>query len=221
MSTQDRKAREFGRRGQEILDAALALFEADDWEDVTVDEIAEKAEVSKGTIYKHFVSKDEIYVRLAIDFQNRILGKMDEIDKAMPVLDRFRELTRCAWEVHLSSKELHRVFLYCSRTEFRADLPADILSDMQAVEQASALPLNALVAQGIEQGLFPAKDFELLLFGARSAFWGAIQLVWSGYMGDIDKAVYLSALTEFMLAGLLHQDRVAVATIKAQRARPS
>jgi AcrR family transcriptional regulator len=207
MSIQDRKTREFERRGQEILDAALVLFKSDAWEAVTVEQIAQQAEVAKGTIYKHFASKDQIYARLAIDFQRRTLASLRDVDPALPIPERFRAYMRRAWQLHLSSQELHRVFLYCSRSEFRAGLSPELLAEMQNVDHAVSMPLQSLLAEGIEQGFFPRKPLALLLFGARSAFWGAIQLAWSGYLGDLEKADYLEELTNFVLAGLVYQDR--------------
>jgi AcrR family transcriptional regulator len=207
MSTQDRKTREFERRGQEILVAALVLFKSDDWEAVTVEQIAQQAEVAKGTIYKHFASKDEIYARLAIDFQRRTLAQLRDVNPALPIPERFRQYMRCAWDMHLSSKELHRVFLYCSRAEFRAGLSPQVMAEMQSVDHAVSMPLQSLLAEGIDKGLFPRKPLALLLFGARSAFWGAIQLAWSGYLGDLERADYLDELTNFVLAGLVYQDR--------------
>lgn len=207
MSIQDRKAREFERRGQDILAAALTLFKSDDWESVTVEQIAQGAEVGKGTIYKHFASKDEIYARLAIDFQKRIADTADRVDPRLPVIERLRQHLRAGWEMHLSSKELHRVFLYCSRAEFRAHLPAPLLADVQAVEIRVNRPVQQLLAEGIEQGIFPRRPMALLLFGPQSAFWGAIQLIWSGYLGDIDRSQYLDEITTFVLAGLAHHDR--------------
>ena len=112
MSTQNRKQREFERRGQDILDAALSLFQADDWEHVTVDAIARQSDVAKGTVYKHFASKDEIYARLAMRLQRDIALKAAEIDPNLPLLDGFRQHLQVAWSMHLSSKALHRVFMY-------------------------------------------------------------------------------------------------------------
>lgn len=207
MSIQDRKTREFERRGQEILDAALALFQSDDWEGVTVDQIAHEAEVAKGTIYKHFASKDEIYARLAIEFQRRTLLAQSQIDPALPVLDRLRLHLQSAWEMHLSSKELHRVFMYCSRGEFRSRLPQSLADELGTVEVNVNRPVQAMLEQGMDEGLFPRKPMGQLLFGAQAAFWGAIQLVWSGYLGEIDRRLYLDELTQFILAGLIYQDR--------------
>ena len=67
MVSTERKIREFERREQEILSAALELFAGERWESVTVTQIAKQAGIGKGTVYKHFASKDEIYARLALD----------------------------------------------------------------------------------------------------------------------------------------------------------
>ena len=86
MSIQERKAREFNRRESEILNAALALFGRADWELVTVEEISRKAEVGKGTIYKHFESKDEIYARLALEFNRKLLAQILAATRGQPLL---------------------------------------------------------------------------------------------------------------------------------------
>jgi AcrR family transcriptional regulator len=206
VSIQERKAREFNRRESEILTAALTLFSRADWELVTVEEISRKAEVGKGTVYKHFESKDEIYARLALEFNRKLLAQIQQVDR-LPVIARFREMTRVAWEAHLSSKELHRVVLYCGRTGFRQNLPARINEEFRAVESETNEAINATIMQGVEEGLFPRKPLDILMFGAQSAFWGAVQLIWSGYLNERDKARYCDEITNFILAGLIYQDR--------------
>jgi len=48
----------------DILEAAAALFAQFSLKRVTVDEIAEKASVSKATIYKYFDSKEEVFIQV-------------------------------------------------------------------------------------------------------------------------------------------------------------
>ena len=69
---QERKEREFKRREKEILQAALRLFDGDDWQLVTIERIAQEAEIGKGTVYLHFPSKEDIYGRLALDFSRQL-----------------------------------------------------------------------------------------------------------------------------------------------------
>jgi TetR/AcrR family transcriptional regulator, repressor of fatR-cypB operon len=56
-----RKEREKRARQQDILKAARELFTAKGFRDTTLDEIAQKAEFGKGTLYNYFSSKDEIF----------------------------------------------------------------------------------------------------------------------------------------------------------------
>ena len=60
-----RSARAEGEDGREaLLDAALDVFADRGYRDASVDEIAERAGYSKGAIYWHFSSKDELFSTL-------------------------------------------------------------------------------------------------------------------------------------------------------------
>src|ERR1043165_5128642 len=98
MGIRDRKAREFQRREDDILRAALALSNRDDWQAVTIDQIAQKAEIGKGTVYKHFTSKDDIYARLAVNFHRLVLQRLRAIDPALAALEKLREIVKVFWE---------------------------------------------------------------------------------------------------------------------------
>ncbi|QUI24741.1 TetR/AcrR family transcriptional regulator [Vallitalea pronyensis] len=49
---------------EKILDAATGLFEKYGFDKVSVDEIAERANTSKATLYKYFESKDNLYLEV-------------------------------------------------------------------------------------------------------------------------------------------------------------
>ena len=51
MGIQERKERVFKGREKEILQAALRLFDGDDWQLVTIERIAQEAEIGKGTVF--------------------------------------------------------------------------------------------------------------------------------------------------------------------------
>ena len=52
-------------RTQRILDAAVVLFTEKGFDQVKAEEIAEQAEVSVGTLYNYFGSKNEILLTLS------------------------------------------------------------------------------------------------------------------------------------------------------------
>ena len=76
MQKESRKVREFRRREQEILDSALRLFLEQGEDSVTVEMIADEVGIGKGTIYKHFKSKAEIYLRLMLDYERDLAEMM-------------------------------------------------------------------------------------------------------------------------------------------------
>ena len=66
------KAQEFRRREEEILQKAQELFIAHGEDKVTVEMIADAVGIGKGTIYKHFETKDEIFLRLMIRYEEQL-----------------------------------------------------------------------------------------------------------------------------------------------------
>lgn len=81
MGVKERKAREFKRRGEEILTAAYQFLADMEPFQMTMESIAESAEIGRGTIYKHFKSKDEIYAHLILRRRNILLERLVKIDR--------------------------------------------------------------------------------------------------------------------------------------------
>ncbi len=58
----DRGARKRAEKEERIIKAATELIFAKGFEATKMDEIAQRADVSKGSLYLHFKTKDEIYL---------------------------------------------------------------------------------------------------------------------------------------------------------------
>lgn len=76
-----RKEREKRFRRSEILSAAVPLFAEKGYENTTIDDIAEKAEFGKGTIYNYFGSKEDIYWGILEEIFQSYYESLQEIDK--------------------------------------------------------------------------------------------------------------------------------------------
>ena len=66
MGIKERKEREKGARREEIISAAEKVFFEKGLVVTTMDEIAEQAELSKGTIYLYYKSKEDLYIAVAL-----------------------------------------------------------------------------------------------------------------------------------------------------------
>lgn len=76
-----------------VLNAALELISSKGFQNVTVDEICAKCNVTKGAFYHHFSSKESILDQLHIDADKQIEEKIPEILKKPSSLDLFSELS--------------------------------------------------------------------------------------------------------------------------------
>ncbi|MFP3866591.1 MAG: TetR/AcrR family transcriptional regulator [Desulfobacteraceae bacterium] len=84
-----RREREKLRQRQDILDAALDLFSQKGYHNVSVQEIAEKAEFAIGTLYKFFQNKEDLYKTLVMErcddfdqiFSQVLAQSDDEVEK--------------------------------------------------------------------------------------------------------------------------------------------
>lgn len=101
-----RRERERERRRSSILDAAEKVFLAKGPASATMDEVAAGAELSKGTLYLYFKSKDELYLAVIL----RTLGVVEEgmraiaSDTSRPGIETLRLLARH----HLTFAREHR-----------------------------------------------------------------------------------------------------------------
>src|SRR5690606_25887316 len=106
MQKESRKVREFRRREQEILTAALRLFLEQGEDSVTVEMIADEVGIGKGTIYKHFKSKAEIYLRLMLDYERDLAALLHS-----ETIKKDREaLSRAYFAFRMSDPDRYRLF---------------------------------------------------------------------------------------------------------------
>jgi AcrR family transcriptional regulator len=205
MGIPERKQREFDRREREILDAALNLFDSDDWLSITVEQIANAAEIGKGTIYKHFPGKDAIYARLTLAFYQGLLGEFEVVDWNREVVPLFRELAYFALFYHLQHPEYRRVVQYCKRSEFKQHADPELTRGFQELDARFDEFSTMLVRRGIEAGVFVDRSTEALKYGMHATFEGAVNTLWEGFCWgrDFDERAFIEAIVEFMLGGLM------------------
>ena len=79
MGIKERKAREREMRRQQIMVAAKRVFTQNGFEKSTMEDIAREAELSPGTLYLYFRSKDELYASLCLRMLRFINGKVNHV----------------------------------------------------------------------------------------------------------------------------------------------
>lgn len=113
MGIAERKEREKQRRREEILNAAEKVFFSKGIKHATMDDVAEEAELSKGTLYLYFKSKEEIY--LAINLRGlAILDEMFEkaVSKYKKGIEKIRAIGGAYYRFYKEYPDYFNAFLY-------------------------------------------------------------------------------------------------------------
>ena len=111
-----RREREKLRQRQEMLAAALDLFSQKGYHNVSMHEIAEKAEFAIGTLYKFFQNKEDLYKALVLEqcdkFEDALIQAIETPDDEV---EKLRNYVRTRSERFRSNLPFVRLFLAESR----------------------------------------------------------------------------------------------------------
>jgi RND family efflux transporter MFP subunit len=142
-------ARESTRRA--ILDAALELFIADGYPQVSIRNIAAKVEYSPGAIYSYFSSKDEIFFALAEE-GFREIGERQFA--GTPSDDPLDDVRTVVWRLYEFSKDQPRYFalVFLDRHVPRVSKEYERFSFISAMRGRALAQVERCIADGI----FPA-----------------------------------------------------------------
>jgi len=97
-------------RKEEIIRVAANLFSQKSYHDVTMDQIAEKVGVAKGTIYLYFESKENLYLEILEETYEEIESILEkEIAKKDPAPQKLRKMLMLIFKFYLENLDVLRI----------------------------------------------------------------------------------------------------------------
>lgn len=146
---QARRVREFRQREARILEAALELFLALGEDKVTVEMIAEKVNIGKGTIYKHFSTKSEIYLRLMLDYER----EMAALFKLPAINENKDALSRAYFEFRMQEPAKYLLFNRLEEKLVKANVIPDMIEELHRFRAQNLESLSGLINDRMQEGL--------------------------------------------------------------------
>jgi AcrR family transcriptional regulator len=138
MGIAERKAREKLFRHQQILDAAYEVFNEVGFLAATMDQIAERAELAKGTIYIYFKSKEEVYFSLLANGLDILIRMLEEMEKREPPASRLLEETaKTLFRFYKEHTSYFRIFTVMQHEDMQAKLSPQLSEQIN--QQATAI----------------------------------------------------------------------------------
>lgn len=157
-----RKDREFQRREQEIITAAKSLFMTHGPDRVSVDLIVQQVGIAKGTVYRHFQSKDDIFAVICINYLVDLCERLSQNNKTRPISSQIRFLGRTYLEYSLGDLEAYRLYRDLRHRIIPEKLDAGIRKRLDDQYRELKNLILAVIEPGIAQQILPAADPEHL-----------------------------------------------------------
>ncbi|MEB3225896.1 MAG: TetR/AcrR family transcriptional regulator [Synechococcus sp.] len=163
-----------------ILKAALQLFAQKGYEKTTTKELAEKAQVAEGTLFRHFSNKKSILIEVAtlgwMDLLTDFLTEMSEMGsyKAIAQVMRHRMLN-----IHKNKNLLKVCFIEAqAHPELKEKIQAEVIDKMEDIAEAffeSAMEkgiyrkMNPHIVAQVFLGMFAIAGFSDVTIGDPNA----------------------------------------------------
>ncbi|MCW8876828.1 MAG: TetR/AcrR family transcriptional regulator [Kangiellaceae bacterium] len=210
MAIIDRKQREFERREEDILDAALLLFSQPNWESVSIEKVAKQAQIGKGTVYKHFESKDELLFKLMLRFYQGMLVTLPlKQTQSLPAVESFKTIFELVLQYHIENREYRYVVEYCGRIDFKARAKKSWRDAFKAIDQSFGEFSDPKLLEAMEKGEIAKRPIEEIHVGLAACFEGAVNMLWASTdwcsVGTDEEIV--ERIINFMVAGLIGQPK--------------
>ncbi|MBU1669585.1 MAG: TetR/AcrR family transcriptional regulator [Actinobacteria bacterium] len=133
MGVAERRAREKEAKRDLILDVAMGLFQEKGYNATTVDDIAQQAELGKGTIYSYFKNKEAIYFSLLIQSLEELRDDLQALkDKGIEFPQVISDTSRLIRRFHASRRGLSEIVLIQDDKSWD-NFPPDLVGRYQAV----------------------------------------------------------------------------------------
>ncbi|MGD0274874.1 MAG: TetR/AcrR family transcriptional regulator [Syntrophales bacterium] len=172
MGLEERRKRERENRRNAILKAARKLFFEKGFRIVTVDSIAKRAELSKGSIYLYFNSKEEIYTHILLNDIDKFHKNLTQLFKNdRPAGEALIDLASIYVDFFLSDRELFRILMTFMLHTNHMNLPEDLNENIIKTTNKTINIIEQIFQYGIERGEFPAT---INLRKNRNAIWGLL-----------------------------------------------
>ena len=134
-----------------------------------LDEVAQLAGVAKGTLYRYFENKAELYVALLAEGGAVFQERLTEAARAgQSAADRIRELGRFYVDHWTRNREYFQIFWALDNQEVIGDLPESVVQEITKLWQSCLKILAATVQDGVDSGEF-----------ARCDSWEVANILWT------------------------------------------
>ena len=165
MSILQRKEREKEHRKEEILDAAQKVFFEKELTTATMDEIAEKAELSKGTLYLYYKSKEDMYLGVLMRGMEELHTEYERIGLSdISTVEKLEKLKASYIDYFYKNRKFFRMTNFLQSPHFHKQVSDEMKQSCDTEGQKVWNIIDSVLQHGVEEGVL-RPDFNPIELG--------------------------------------------------------
>lgn len=126
-----RKEREREIRRGDIINAAKMLFFTKGYEKVSMNDIAQEAEMARGTLYQYFKNKNDIYAAIAIQAA-KILGEMfEKVAKNQTGIEKIKSLSTTYYQFYKKYTGYYKSYYHSGVFDYKSSSNMEKLKEIR------------------------------------------------------------------------------------------
>ncbi len=178
MGIEERRKREKNERRDSILRAAIAVYKEEGYHAATMEKIADKAELSRATLYLYFKTKDEIFVNAIVSHSDYFGNLLEELyGERESIKDNLiKELWRQFQKFYKRDPVAFSATLYFHQGEMLRRLPDNLRDLFDRSGSRNYELLCKIMDYGIKKGYFMECNAKTLAEFVWTSFLGIIHL---------------------------------------------
>lgn len=153
MGIPERKEREKEQRREEIISAAQKVFFEKGLQVATMDEIAEEAELSKGTLYLYYKSKEDLYLAVMMRGVNILHDMFTEaVSEQIPTVLQVKKLGETYYEFFKQHRNYFRMFYFFQHPQFHTQVSGEMMQNCSEENLKVWKVVFDTITRGIQEG---------------------------------------------------------------------
>lgn len=198
MGIRERKAREKERRKQQIIVAAKRVFSNKGYNRATMEDIAQEAELSPGTLYLYFKNKEELFASLSLRILQFCLIRIEEVtnNEELGLNEKVEALKEAMFDVYSFDPVALINTFHLQSSETLANLSPTLINEFNELTRKSIKALSKTFEEGTKAGIFIEQSPIVLADVFWSTFSGVVLWLSSKKLID-EKKDYLKDTLKF------------------------
>lgn len=185
-------------RRTKIADAARELFTEFGYKSVSMDQIAQKSNVAKGTLYLYFKDKDDLFFHLVREFLTDIRSFVNSIEeKHLSLFDEIHEIV-----YNLLMLRTKQKFIYRIAQEAKELKTPSACSMMQMIEDQTIGVIESRLNEAVKQGIIKPCNTAVLSFVILKVY-SALAFEWEVNHEPLNEKQIAESVSLFLKDGLL------------------